>query len=84
MQSAGNLVSGGIEFSAGVQSGHDHLRCGNFFAIDKHVVDRNAASIIDHGDGVVEMDEDFDFCGEPSERFVDGVIDHFVHEMMQA
>ena len=84
VQSARNFVSRGIELTAGVQGGHDDLRSGNFFAVDIHVVDRNAAAVIDDGDGVVEMDGNFDLIGEAGERFVDRVIDDFIDEVMQA
>ena len=50
VQSAGNLISGRIEFSPGVQSRHHYLRRGNFFAIDIHIINRNAAPVIDHRD----------------------------------
>ena len=50
MQSARNLVGRSIKLAAGVQLGHDHLRRRHFFAIDFHVVDRNAATVIDYSD----------------------------------
>ena len=84
MQSAGNFVGRGIELSAGMQRGHHDLRGGNLFAVDVHVVDRNAAAVIDHGDGVVDVDRDFDLVGVSGERFVNGVVDDFVDEMVQA
>ena len=84
VQSAGNFVSRRIKFSAGMQRGHDDLRRGNFLAIDHHVVDRNAAPVVDDRDGVVEVNRDFNLGGESGERFVDGIVDDFVHEVMQA
>ena len=83
MQSAGNFVGGRIKFSAGVQRGHHHLRRGNFLAVDHHVVDGNAAPVVDHRDRVVEVNRDFNLGGESGERFVDGIVDHFVHQVMQ-
>jgi len=68
---------------AGVQRGHDDLRGGNFFAVDIHVVDRNAASVVDHGDGIVKVNGDFDLVGVSGERFVNGVVNDFVNEVMQ-
>src|SRR5208337_2512153 len=60
---AGNFVGVAVELAAGVQSGHDDLCGGNFFAVDVHVVDGNAAAVVDYGDGV---------------------IDDFIHQVMQA
>ncbi len=84
VQSAGNFVGRGIELSAGVQHGHHDLRGGNLLAVNVHVIDRNAAAVVDHGDRVVEVDGDFDFVGEAGERFVDRVVDDFVDEVMQS
>ena len=66
-----------------MQRGHHHLRGGNFFAIDVHGVYGNAAAVVDDGDRVVDVNGDFDFIGVAGESFIDGVVDHFVHQMMQ-
>ena len=84
VQSAGNFVGRGIELAAGVQLGHHHLRRRNFFAVDVHVVHRNAAAVVDHRDGVVEVNGDVDFVGVTGQRFVDRVVHHFVDQMVQA
>ena len=63
MQSSGDLVGVGVELAARVQLGHHDLRGGDFFAVDVHIVDGNAAPVIDYGDGVIEVDGDFDFVG---------------------
>ena len=83
MQSARNFIGGRIKFAAGVQRGHHHLRRRNFLTVDHHVVDGNAAAIVNHRDGVVEVDGDFNLGGETGQGFVDGIIHHFIHEMMQ-
>src|SRR5205823_7126102 len=84
VQSAGNFVSGSIEFSAGVQLGHDYLGGGNFFFVNHHVVHGDAAAVIDHGDGVINVDGDFDLVGEASQGFIYGVVHDFVDQVMQA
>ncbi len=84
VQTARNFIGGRIKFSAGMQSRHHDLRRGNLLAIDHHVIDRNATTVIDHGNGIVEMDRNFDLGGESGKRFVDGVVDHFIHQVMQA
>ena len=66
-----------------MQLGHHDLRGGNFFAVDVHVVDGNAAAVVDHGDGVIEVDGDFDLVGVTGERFVDRVVHDFVHQVVQ-
>ena len=44
VQAAGHLVGGVIEFTAGVQHGHDDLGGGSaFFGVN---VDRNAAAVV--------------------------------------
>ena len=48
-----------------------------------HVVDRNAATVVNHGDGVVDVDCDVNAVGVPSQGFVDGVVDDFIDEMMK-
>ncbi len=84
VQSTGNLVRRRIEFSASVQRGHHDLRGGNLFAVDVHIVDRNSAAIVDDGDAVVDVDGDFNFCGKTGQGFVDGVVDNFIHQMVQS
>src|SRR5262249_52885990 len=83
VQSAGNLVGGSIELAAGMQLGEHHLRRINFFAVDNHVVDGNAAAVVHYGDGIVDMDGDVDFAGKLGQGFVHGVVDNFVDQVMQ-
>ena len=44
----------------------------------------NAATVVGHADGIVRMDGDGDFVAITGQRFVDGVVDHFKHHVMQA
>src|SRR5882672_9696352 len=60
VQAARNFVGGGVKFPARVQLGHYDLRGGNLLAVDVHVVDGNAAAVIDDGNGVVDVNGDFD------------------------
>ena len=82
VQAAGNLVGVLVEFSAGVQLGHDDLGRGNAFALVD--VDRNAAAVVAHGDRAVGVEDDFDRGGVAGERFVDGVVDDLVDHVVQA
>jgi len=45
---------------------------------------RNAAAIVAHGAGAVRIEPDGDLGGVAGQRFVDAVIDRFVHHVMQA
>src|ERR1700674_893629 len=83
VQSSGNFVGVAVELAARVQRGHHDLRGGNFFAVDVHVVDGNAASVVDYGDGVIEVDGHFDLVGVAGEGLVNRVVDDFVHQVMQ-
>jgi hypothetical protein len=82
VQTAGDFVGVVVELSARVQLGHDDLRCGAaFFLVD---VDWDAAAVVFDGHGVVDVDRDLDVIGVAGERFVDRVVDNFVHHVVQA
>ena len=60
-----------------------YLCCGKFFAVILHVVDWNAAAVVDYGDGVVDVDRDVYAISIASQSFVNRIVDNFVDEMMQ-
>src|SRR5437016_11387938 len=66
-----------------MELGHYNFGGRNFFAIDVHGIDGNAAAVVDHGNRIVEVNGDFDLVSETGERFVDRVVHDFVHKMMQ-
>ncbi len=82
VQPAGDFVTLGIEFAAGVQHGHDHLRGGNTLLFVK--IHRNAAAVVDHGDGVIVVDDDVDFGSVAGHGFIHRVVDYFVDQVMEA
>ncbi len=82
VQAAGDLVGILVEFSAGMQLGHDHLGGRHAFALVD--VDRNAAAVVAHGAGAVRIERDGHVVGVAGERFVDRVVDDFVDHVMQA
>ncbi len=82
VQAAGHLVGILVEFSAGVQLGHDDLGRGNAFALVN--VDGNAAAVVAHGDGAVGVEHDLDRGGVAGKRLVDGVVDDLVDHVVQA
>jgi len=61
VQTAGNFVRVVVEFSAGVQLGHDHFGGGTaFFFVN---VDGNAATVVLDRNGVVDVNRDLDVFG---------------------
>ena len=82
MQTAGNRVGFLVEFAARVENGQHHFDGGLLLRLVH--VDGNAAAVVDDGDRVVDVDGDIDVLAETRERFVDGVVDDFVNEMVQA
>ena len=81
VQSAGNLVSVRIKLAAGVQLGHHDFRRRLFLFL--HLVDRNAAAVVDDRDRVVEMDRHFDRVAISGQRFVDRIVDDFVNQVVK-
>ena len=67
-----------------MQLGHARPAPRNLLAVDVHHVDGNAAAVVDHGDGVVDVNGDFDLVGMAGERFVDGVVHDFVDQVVQS
>ena len=82
VQPAGHLVGVLVEFSAGMQLGHDDLGRRNTFAgMD---AGRNAAAVVDHAHRAVGIERGHHFGGKAGERLVDGVVDHFVDHVVEA
>ena len=81
VQAAGNFVGISVELAAGVQFGQDDFGRGFSFLLD--FVNRNAAPVVDHGDRVVEVNSYFDCVTVSGQRFVDGVVDYFIDQVMQ-
>ena len=71
-----------IELSARVQHRHDDF--GRRPILGLVHVDRHAAAVVLDGDRVVVVDDDVDVIAVPGERLVDGVVDDFVHHVVQA
>ena len=82
MQAAGDLVGVLVELSASVQLGHDDLGRRDAFALVD--VDRDAAAVVAHRHRAVGVEDDFDRAGVAGQRLVDGVVDDFVHHVVQA
>src|SRR6266852_4990819 len=74
VQAAGNFVGFAVEFSSGVQNGEDDFGGGALFG-GVHV-NRNAAAIVDHGDGIIGVHGHVDLVGVAGHSFVDRVVDN--------
>ena len=82
VQAAGDLVGVLVEFSAGVQLGHDDLGRRHAFALVN--VGRDAAAVVVHGDGAVGIERHRNLGGMAGQRLVDRVVDDLVDHVMQA
>ena len=82
VQAAGHLVGILVEFSAGMQLGHDDLGRRDAFALVH--VDGNAAAVVAHRDRAVGVEHDLHRGGVAGQRLVDGVVDDLVDHVMQA
>ena len=67
-----------------MQRRHHHLRRRNLLPVNVHIVHGNPPPIIYDSYAVVDVDGHFDFCGEAGEGFIDGVVDYFIDEVVQA
>ena len=81
VQTTGIFVSALAEFSAGVKICQDQLDCRHL-PFRMHV-DRNAAAIVTHGNGAIDMNRDFNLCAKTGEMFVDRVIENLEDHVMQ-
>ena len=82
VQAAGHLVGVLVEFSAGVQLGHDDLGRRHAFALWMSVgMPRPLSITVTEPSGV---ERDHHLVGEAGERLVDGVVDHLVDHVVQA
>ena len=84
VQAARDLVVGGVELTASMQHREHHLHRGHGLAGGQGlVVDRNAATVVDDRNGVVDMDGDIDARGIAGQRLVDRVVDDLIDQVMQ-
>ena len=80
VQTAGNLVGVLVELTAGMQLGHDDLGCRHAFTLVD--VDRNAAAVIAHRDGIVGVEHHLDAARIAGECFVDRIVDDLVDHVV--
>ena len=82
MKSTGNLVGVVIEFAAGMKFRQDDF--GGSLPLLRHDLRGNAATVVGDGDRPVDVDADMNFGAVPRERFVDGVVDNFVDQVVKS
>ena len=82
VQSAGHFVGAFVELAACVQHGHDDFQGRFLFLLME--VDGDASAVVLDGDGVVGVDGYFDVVAIACHGFVDGVVHHFVDQVVQA
>ena len=82
VQAARDFVGVLIEFSAGMELGHDDLGGRHPFALMD--VGRDATAVVAHGAGAVRIEGDDHLRGIAGQRLVDGVVDDLVHHVVEA
>ncbi len=76
------FLGGVVEFSAGVQLGHDDLGGGHAFFLVH--VDRDSAPVVAHRYAGIRVDRDLDLRGVSGQRLVDAVVHDLIHHVVQA
>src|SRR5206468_1433494 len=83
VQASGDLVAPAVaELAAGVEGGEDYLR-GRLVLRLLHLVDGDAAAVVDDRAAVVRVQGDGHLLGVPRDRLVDRVVDDLVDEVVQ-
>ena len=80
MQSSRNLIRSIVELPAGMKFGEHDFR--SRLSLLRHHFSRNTAAIVDNGNGVVDVNNDVDFCTKAGKSFIDGVINYLVDKMV--
>ncbi len=80
VQTTGNLICAGFEFSAGVQHGHHHVDGGHAGGVHR---DRDAAAVVGDFDSAVFQHSHIHPAGIAGHRLVDGVVHDLPHEVVQ-
>ena len=88
VETAGGLVGAFFELAAELEDGHHafergHIAAG-FFGELGVALDGDAAAIVFDRDAAIDVDRDAHRGGVAGHRFVDRVVDDFVHEVVQA
>ena len=82
VQPAGDLVAAAAELAAGMQ--HGQRQGDGRDLLVRMLLDRDAAAVVDHLDAALGQQPDQDGVAVAGQRLVDGVVDHLVHQVVQA
>ena len=82
VQTTGKLIVVVGEFTTGVQLAEDQLDPGD--AVLRVNIGRHTAAVVQHRHGAIAVQCDFHIGGMPCQRFVHGVVDHFLRQMVGA
>ena len=82
VQAGRHRVVAVVELAAGVQRGHYHLQRAHLLL--GVLVDRNTAPVVAYRHHVPGLDGYLDGAGKAGHRLVDAVVDHLIHQLMQA
>ena len=81
VQAAGHLVPLAAELAAGMQNGQDDLDRGDLLL--GMLIDRDAASVVGDGDGVVGVNGHLDMAAVTGQSLVDRVVHNLVNQVME-
>ena len=82
MQATGDRVATTAELTTGVQNGHDNLDGGLLFG--GVLIDGNASPVVGNSYCAVLLNDDLDQVGVPCQGLIDGVVNDFVDQVVQA
>ncbi len=81
VETARVLVGALAELSSCVEVGQNEFECGDLeLGVD---VDWDPSAVVPQGAGTVHMQRHIDACTVPGEVFVDGVVEHLKHTVVQ-
>ena len=86
MQAAGHFVRILVKLAASMQLGHHNLgsaTLGLMFVVPFDT-GRDTATIVCNRDGIIGVNGDVNFGAVTCQRFINGVVEHLEHQMMQA
>ncbi len=81
VQTTGHLIGVVVELTAGVQYGEDNL--GRRHALFRVNIGWNTTAVISHRNGIIFVNNHIHLVAVAGQGFVDGVIHHFEHHVMQ-
>src|SRR5688572_9425896 len=82
MKTSGNFVSFSLKLTPRVKDGHDDFDGGKPFLLLN--IDGNTPSVVDDGDDVVFVDDDFNLRTKSGHGLVDTVVDYFKNEVVES